>query len=64
MSDTPDQFTALQAAEGEAKKVRGTHGANGDHREVFERRSHGQQRALQTLAGQQDRGADQKRCNG
>ena len=64
VTDTAYQVAAPQTAHREAEEVRGAHAADRERGEMFERGAHGQQCRLQTLAGQQDSGAQQQRCDG
>lgn len=56
------QLATAQAAEGGPQEVRPAHQTDGHGREFLERRTHGNQDALQTLSGEQDRHTEQQRC--
>ncbi len=64
VTDAADELTAAQAAQRKAEEVRGAHDADRYRRELFERRAHGQQGALQSLSGQQYGDPDQEGGNG
>ena len=61
MANALDQLATLQASNCEAEEIHGTHRADGQRRKVLKRRARRQQRALQALAGQQNRYADKQR---
>ena len=60
MADPADQFSTAQATERKAEEISGAHHADRYRGEFLERRTHGQQSALQPLAGQQDGDADEE----
>lgn len=64
MADALHEIAAAQAAHREPEKVECAQGADLERGEVFEAGAHGQERALEALAGQKDGCAEQQRGDG